>query len=499
MPPVPASPTVPRAALTLGLASALALAGCSSRADESAVSVAVIGSEDAIFEEGNRLSYGGQLVREATTEGLVAMDEAGEVVPAIAERWIVTDDGLSFFFRIRGSDWADGEALDAESVREALLKAIRSLDGTTLGLDLQKIATVRVMAERVLEVRLKSPMPEFLQLLSQPELGLRRKGKGTGPMTAAKDGQRLRLTPMPPQMRGLPELRSWDDNVLDIVLRGMAAEQAVEAFRNGELEVVLDGRLASLPLADPGPLSGGTLRLDAAMGLFGIEFRNTRGLLATPERREALSMAIDRETLLQPFNVAGWQPTTRIVAPGLPGDRRPDGERWETQTLEQRRAVATGRIGLWRNASGEAARLSIELPPGPGSDLLFQRLAADWATIGVTLVRARPGAPADLGLVDRLARYASARWFLSQFNCDVAKPLCSPDADVLVDQAVDAPTVDEAANLLAGAEGALNTAEAFIPLGAPLRWSLVRGGIGGFAENRWGRHPLFSLATAPIS
>ena len=475
------------------------LSGCSSRADEGAVSVAVIGGEDAPFEQGNRLSYAGQLVREATTEGLVAMDEGGEVIPAIAERWIVTDDGLSFFFRIRGSDWPDGEELDARTVRESLLRTIRALDGTTLGLDLQKVSAVRVMADRVLEIRLKSPMPDFLQLLSQPELGLLHKGKGTGPMTAAKDGRRLRLTPMPPQQRGLPELRAWDDNVLDILLYGMAAPKAVEAFRNGELEVVLDGRLATLPLADPGPLSGGTLRVDAAVGLFGIEFRNARGLLATPERREALSMAIDRDALLQPFNLSGWQPTSRIVAPGLPGDRRAQGERWTTQTLEQRRSVATGRIGLWRNGSGEAARLTIDLPQGPGSDLLFERLAADWATIGVELVRAAPGTRADLGLVDRLARYADARWFLGQFNCDVAKPLCSPDADVLVDQAIDAPTVEEAANLLAGAEGALNAAEAFIPLGAPLRWSLVRGGVGGFSENRWGRHPLFSLATAPIS
>ncbi|WP_284123712.1 ABC transporter substrate-binding protein [Parerythrobacter aestuarii] len=477
----------------------LLLAGCSSRADEGAVSVAVIGDKDDPFESGNRLSYAGQLVREATSEGLVAMDETGEVVPAIAERWIVTEDGLSFFFRIRGSDWPDGDELDAASVKASLERAIQSLEGTTLGLDLQKIDEIRVMADRVLEVRLRGPMPQFLQMLAQPELGLRLDGQGTGPMRRLEGDEQMRLQPIAPQFRGLPELRAWDDNVLDVVISGIPAQRAVDAFRNGELEIVLNGRMSSFPLAETGPLSSGTLRLDATVGLFGLSFRNARGLLATAERREALSMAIDRPRLLQAFNLAGWVPTTRIVAPGLPGDRRAAGERWTGQSLEERRGEARRRIAEWTSSAGTAARLSVSLPQGPGSNLLFEKLAEDFASIGVTLQRAQPGEAADLRLVDRLARYAGARWFLNQFNCDISQPVCSPDADVLVDQSLDAPTADEAANLLAGAEGAMNDAEVFIPFGAPIRWSLVRGGVGGFSENRWGRHPLFPLAIAPIS
>ena len=480
----------------LALASlSLALAGCSSRANEGAVSVAVIGEADDPFESGTRLSYAGQLVREATAEGLVAMDEQGNVVPAIAERWIVTEDGTSYFFRIRGSDWSDGSRLNAASVRDALTRAIRAYDGTTLGLDLAKIAEIRVMAERVIEIRLKGPMPEFLQLLSQPELALRLRNEGIGPTIAADseaDENTLRLTPLPPERRG------WQDGVLDVVVQALPARQAVAAFKRGEFEVLLNGDLTTLPLADVGPLSAGTLRLDPGLGLFGLAFRNRDGLLESADRREALSMAIDRSRLVEGFNVAGWVPTTRIVPPGVPSDAA-RGDRWAGQSLEQRRQEAARRIGAWNGRSGETPTLAIALPPGPGSAQLFGRLREDFANIGVRLTRAGEGEAADLALVDRLARYADARWFLNQFNCRIARPSCSPVADVFVSQSLVADNTQVTANLLAEAETALTEAEVFIPLGAPIRWSLVRGGVGGFAENRWGRHPLFPMAIAPIS
>ncbi|ABC64918.1 ABC transporter substrate-binding protein [Erythrobacter litoralis] len=485
-----------RSLLSAILLVVLAVPACSGRSDDGTIALAVVGSEESMFDSSLRLSFAGQLVREATAEGLVALDAQGEIIPGIAERWIVTDDGLSFIFRVRNSDWSNGEPIDAESVRRSLLATIDALDGTSLGIDLEKIDEIRAMTARVIEIRLKSPMPEFLQLLAQPELGLRLDGRAAGLMRLQRVDDRAVLTPVPPEERGLPARPEWSEDALTISLRAMSAGAAVEAFRNAEVEAVLNGRLSTLPLADLGPLSRGTIRLDAALGLFGLTFNNADGLLAEASRREALSMAIDRPALLAPFNVAGWIPTTRIVAPDLPRDPGALGERWSGQSLEERRAEARRRIADY---SGEGTvRLTIFLPDGPGSELLLQQLAADFSTIGVRLERADLRSQADLELVDRLARYANARWFLNQFNCAVAQPICSPDADVLVDQSLDAATAQEQTNLLVEAESALTAAEAYIPLGAPIRWSLVRGGLEGYSENRWGRHPLFPIATAPI-
>jgi hypothetical protein len=47
------------------------------------------------------------------------------------------------------------------------------------------------------------------------------------------------------------------------------------------------------------------------------------------------------------------------------------------------------------------------------------------------------------------------------------------------------------------AEGLLSAANIYIPIGAPLRWSMVRGTVDGFASNAWAWHPLPDMATIP--
>ena len=273
----------------------------------------MIGAPDAPFEKGLRLSPPAQAVRGATVSGLVALDAKGEVVPALADRWIVTDDGLTYIFRLRDGAWPDGDADRRRDVRDSLRKTIRGLAGTSLGLDLAPVAEVRAMTGRVIEIRLSSPMPDFLQLLAQPELGLFHKGGGAGPLALDRNGEVAELTLLPPEARGLPTSSDWRDGTRVLKVRALDVRRAVAAFREGEVDLVLGGTIADLPLADTGPLSRGTLRLDAAQGLFGLQVTNADGLLADAGRREALAMAIDRDTLLAPFNIAGWIPSTRLA------------------------------------------------------------------------------------------------------------------------------------------------------------------------------------------
>ena len=477
----------------------LALTACG-RAGDGAVEVAVIGEPSELFASGNRLAPPGELARAATAQGLVRLDEAGQLVPGVAERWIVTDDGMSYIFRIREMDLASGKRLDARSVQQALGGAIRGLRGTSLGLDLAQVRDVRAMTGRVIEIRLTSPMPGFLQLLAQPELGIAIAGTPAGPMIMARAGPaEAALTVLPPEARGLPAQPDWAEDVRTIRLAAGNATAVTSAFSDGRYAVVLGGTLANLPLAPVGPLSRGTVRLDSALGLFGLDVRNARGFLAEAANREALAMALDRAALIQPFNIAGWVATTRVVAPGLPDDPGLVGERWPSVETAARRAVAASRVARWRAANGGATPvLSLALPPGPGSDTLFVGLAGQYREIGVVLARADREKDADLVLRDRVARYAGARWFLNQFNCRVSAAICSEDVDFLVGLAVAARDPAAQAGYLADAENALAAHNAFIPIGAPIRWSLVRSGVVGFAENAWANHPLFPLTRAPI-
>ena len=260
---------------------------------------------------------------------------------------------------------------------------------------------------------------------------------------------------------------------------------------------MLGGRIAALPLADTGPLSRGTVRIDPALGLFGLRVVRARGLLATAQGREAIAMAIDREALIEPFNIGGWVPTTRVVPPGLPSDPGYIAERWIERTIEQTRAEATRRVAAWRSSSGGEARLTLALGQGPGLDLLFRELAAQLATIGVRLERVPEGSAADFVLIDRVARYAESRWFLNQFHCALGNGMCSSEADALVRDSIVQTDPNAKATLLAQAEAELTLANVYIPFGSPLRFSLVRGDVQGFAGNAWAFHPLPPLAVIP--
>jgi oligopeptide transport system substrate-binding protein len=484
--------------LAAPLAALLPLAACGSGSDGKEVDVAFIGTTDELFETKLRLAPAGQQIRSATTEGLVSLNEAGEVVPALAERWIVTEDGLSYIFRLRNTDWADGTELTGANVRSAMERNIQALRGTSLGLDLAKISEIRAMTGRVVEIRLDSPMPEFLQLLAQPELGLRRNRQGIGPMALTRQGDMALLDPIAPEMRGLASEEDWESRIRSVRVRALAAEKAVDAFDTGVVDAVFNGTLPFLPLADTGALSRGTVRLDAALGLFGLQVTRSRGLLASASGREAIAMAIDRPNLLEPFNIGGWVPTTRIVAPGLPGDQGNIGERWADLSLEQRQAEAARRVAAAAGTEGFSRKLVIAMPAGPGSDLLFRELAQDLLKAGLTLELARGDTAPDLRLVDRLARYADARWYLNQFNCSLKRGLCSAEADELLRRAARTSDPLATAGLLVEAEAQLTSTNAYIPIGAPIRWSLVRGGVRGFSENRWGLHPLFPLSLRPI-
>ena len=484
------------AVCSLALLATLAV-GCGKR-DDGPIRVAVIGSEEAFAQaRGVRLGAAAQLLRGATVEGLVGFDAEGRVVPALADRWIVTEGGQSYIFRVRNGDWPDGSAITGETAAQALRRTIAALRGTSLGRDLGAIDEIRAMAGRVVEIRLSTPVPDFLDLLAQPELGLEWKDKGAGPMRLDRQGAAAVLEPLPPEARGMPAQEGWNERVRPLRVRIEPAGAAVTRFDDGFADIVLGGTADTLPLVRTFGLSRGNLRLDPVIGLFGLMVTTRRGFLAEPANREAVAMAIDREALVGEFNVGGWQPTTRIVSPEVSDDLGTIGERWEGVELVERQRAAAARVTRWASGRGDPPRLRIALPATPGGTIIFDRLARDLAAIGLDAARVAEDAPADLRLFDTVARYGRAAWFLNQLSCAAGRAACSPAGDAAAEAALEAGDAATRAGLLAEAEAEITAANGFIPFARPLRWSLVRGDITGFATNPWGLHPLLPLALAP--
>lgn len=467
----------------------LALAACS-RPQEETATVIMLDSD-----------RGGALaIRGATMEGLVGLDAEGRVIPALADRWIVTDDGQSYIFRLRDGTWADGSQLTGETARAALRQAVAALRGTPLQQDLAVIDEVRAMAGRVVEVRLSRPVPEFLQILAQPELGLARRGTGAGPMMIRRDGAVAVLTPIAPEQRGLPAVDDWDEQVRTLRLLTLPARDAVERYEAEQALVVLGGTFNHWPSLAEVRLPASAVRRDPVSGLFGLGVVHADGFLAEPANREAIAMAIDREALAQALAAPGWVPTTRIVSPGTAGDAGLVAERWTGQTIVERQAIATARVTRWRaqakGRDGEVT-LRIALPRGPGADLVFARLSLDLGAAGFKVVRVGEDDTADLALVDRVARYSRADWFFTQLGCAARRSVCSAAADARYEAALALSDPSVRARQLAVAEAELMAANTFIPFGAPLRWSLAAPDTIGFAANRWAIHPLLPLALHP--
>ncbi len=493
-------PAIP-SGLILAPALMLMLASCS-RYDNSPLDVAVV---ESTRQGKDDRATAAMLLRASTVEGLVAFDDAGRVIPALADRWIVTDDGQSYIFRLRDGHWANGDPITADTARRAFnaarkaLADSRSPERQALAADLEGIDEVRAMAGRVIEVRLARPMPYLLQLLAQPELGLIHKGQGTGSMTVVRAGGVATLSAIDPAQLGLPPIENWDRRTRPVRMRELPGSRAVAAFNDGSVDLVLGGRLQDFALTRSVGILRGTIQIDPVVGLFGLRVMRSDGFLGDPANREALAMAIDRDGLMAPFGVGGWQATTRVVTPSLDGDLGTIGERWAGQTLEQRRAVGAARVRAWqgRPEAGEPVRLGLWLPEGGGSTVLFNRLAADFAAIGIALDRAQDPSEADLALVDDVAGYPRAGWYLNRLSCSGRNGLCSPEADAHVAAAAIAPTPAERAALLTQAETELTAANVFIPFGTPIRWSLVRGSVSGFSPNAWGWHPLMPLAWLP--
>src|SRR5437868_3293544 len=168
----------------LAVAGALALALLSCSPDNGgATRVIVIGEQPASLgtpgeEPPNEASA---VLRGAIAQGLVRFDEAGQIEPGLAERWNVSDDGLSYIFRLATGEWPDGRPIVARDVARILNRQLKASSRNPLKDALGAVDEIVAMTDRVIEVRLKAPRPYLLQLLAQPQFAIVREGHGTGP------------------------------------------------------------------------------------------------------------------------------------------------------------------------------------------------------------------------------------------------------------------------------------------------------------------------------
>jgi ABC-type transport system substrate-binding protein len=454
---------------------------------EGAVRVTVIGGAAKVSDPALTMLSAPDAVLIATVgQGLVRFDAAGNIVPGLAERWNVSDDGLSYIFRIASADWPGGRKITAQQVARILKRSTESSINPlkdTLG----AVDDIVAMTDRVIEIRLKAPRPNLLSVLAQPEFAIVRNGTGTGPFQVDPKQDK------PGELRLTREIVSADEETTrhdQLVLAAGPAEQAVRSFAAGNSDLVLGGTFSDLPYAQRVRLPRGSLRYDPASGLFGLVPSRPGSALDDVGVRQLLSEAIDRDALVDALRVPGLAARATVLEPGLDGLPNPVPPTWAGTALADRRASLVAESA--RQFGQAKPTIRIYLPEGPGSDILFNRLLIDWGAIGVTAERAKTALASDVKLIDLVAPSTSPAWFLRQFRCQVA-PICDAQADELLGAARDALVPAQRYALLGQAAARIDDMQLFLPLAAPVRWSLVSGRIQGFAGNRFARHTLTDL------
>ncbi len=461
------------------------LGGCSQGVDNDRVRVDVIEERPRPFNiSASPLPLASAYLRSATAQGLVTFDSKGRVAPGLANRWIVTDDGLSYIFRLNKTRWNDGREVTSDEVAKLMTARIGELRKGRFNAELSVISRTVPMTGKVVEIRLKSPMPYLLEMLAQPEFGLVRKGFGSGPMQAERLGEAMQL-----RLKGLDEK---GDPVLEpqtVTVRSSKASLALARYVEGQSDFVDGGRFEDYILLDAAGINAGDIHFDSVPGLFGLLFVGEGPFLSDRQNREAMAMAIDRPRLLTAFDIVAWREALTLVPESLPNRLPAPRPEWAAQQINGRKEIASATIARWESANDQVRPLRVALPRGYGGRIFFARLRADMAVIGLDIERVTIDKPHDLRLIDRTADQSSPAWYMDQLSCTVSA-ICSLDADRLVFEARMTANIDTRAQLLAQAEAELQEMRNFIPVANPLRWSVARPGLLGHFANGRGWHLL---------
>jgi peptide/nickel transport system substrate-binding protein len=482
-----------RRALTLLLISGVALvpAACGNQ-PQGAVKVVVIGGEPKLRDPVlGPLPPPDAVLVGNVAQGLVRFDASGNIVPGLAERWNVSDDGLSYIFRIAAMKWPDGQPITAPQVARLLKRQLAPRSRNSLRDSLGAIEDVVAMTDRVIEIQLVAPRPNILSLLAQPEFAILRGNSGSGPFTpvwTGGPGAEVRLT---------REIASGDDEEPqreEVLLAGASAADAIRDFAAAKSDLVLGGTFTDLPLARRVKLPRNALRFDPASGLFGLVPTKSGGPLDKTDVRHLLSQALDRSNFVGALGVPGLTARATLLEPGLDGVPPPVAPAWAGAPPGDRLAMLRAQADRLFGKTKPVIRIA--LPEGPGGDLLFQGIARDWGALGLTVERAEDAAAADFSLIDEVAPSSSPAWFVRRFHCGVVA-VCDTQADALMDAARQAPVPAQRYALLTQAAGRIDDQRLFIPVTAPVRWSLISGRIQNFAGNRYARHTLTDLTQQP--
>ncbi len=315
-----------------------------------------------------RSTQAGDVLRDLG-EGLVAYSPTGELVPASAASWDISDDGLTYTFHLRDElRWSNGDAVTAghfvAGMRRLVNPATAAFYAQSL-ISLENAAGIvagdipvsmlgaAAPDDRTLVLRLAQRTPYLLSLLSHPSTfpvhpgSLEEHGDVFArPGRLVTNGAYTLVAWIPGSLLSLQRNEHYWNNAgtsIDGVNYHVIVNNAAELnrYRAGDLHITSTVPADSFAqVRDEYP---DELRIAPYLGIYYYGFNLTKA----PFRdnlplREALSMAIDREELTANVTGRGEQPAYSWVPPGV-ADYSPARMGFAALDKEEREQLARAR------------------------------------------------------------------------------------------------------------------------------------------------------------
>ncbi len=313
-------------------------------------------------------------------EGLTRIDRNGAVKPALAESWTVSDDGLTYTFKLhQGVTFHDGTAFDSADVKFSLDRALAE-DSTNAQKGLfAPIASVEAPDASTVVITLKQAAGNFLfnlgwgdAVIVAPESAATNNAEpvGTGPFKFDRwvKGDRIEMSRNPDYWGTPAKLAKATIKIIPDPAAATAALLAgdVDAFANFPAPEAL-AQFEGDPRF--------TVKVGSTEGETILAMNNGRKALSDLRVRRALAHAVDRKAVVDGAMFGYGTPIGTHFAPHHPAYVDLTGR----YPYDREKAQAL----LTEAGYGDGLTLSLKLPPPSYARRGGEIIAAQLAAVGV--------------------------------------------------------------------------------------------------------------------
>ncbi len=340
--------------------------------------------------------------------GLTTENPKSEPIPGVAESWTISEDGKTYTFKLRKCTWSDGTPMTAhdfvfsmqrillpETAAEyaSLLYIIEGAEDINQGKAKADSLAVKALEDYTLEIKLAGPAPYFLALLTHytaypvPKHVIDKVGtQWSKPENMVVNGPYKLVEWIPnTHVKLTKNDKYWDaaslslDNLTFYTQEDRAAVQ--KRFRAGEIDVAMD--FASDQIGWLRKNMPDETRIAPYMGIYYYPINTSIEPFTDIRIRKALSMAINREAIVDKVLKTGELAAYSFVPPGVAYYENPSEVDWKDVPFADRQKMAKELLAEAGYGPDKPLEFTLRYNTSENHKRIAVAIVSMWKAIGV--------------------------------------------------------------------------------------------------------------------